>query len=103
MSATRGKVEYRYWVSGTRLYPYRVVAELWFGLVRLQAPGGSEFHSTGDDEFKRTKKAAWAAAVVKTKERLAECRQEHKSILKRLATLERRLKIQQEKAKCTTK
>ena len=103
MSATRGKIEYRYWVGGTRLYTYKVVAKGPEGFVCLRSPEDSEFLSREGNEFKRTKKEAWAEAAERTKAELAERVPEHRAILKRLGVLERRLKTQQEKAKCTTK
>lgn len=118
MSATRGKVEYRYWVEGTRLYTYKVVAEIRPGLVCLQAPGGAEFHCANDDELKRTKKEAWEAAAKATWEAAAKatwetlkaCYADSNRLNKTLAELEKHLKAQQEKAcktsvhgKCTTK
>lgn len=110
MSATRGKVEYRYWAVGTRLYTYKVVAEIRPGLVCLQAPGGVELHCANDDEFKRTKKEAWEAAAKATRETLKARYADSSQLNKTLAELEKRLKVQQEKAsktsvhgKCTTK
>jgi hypothetical protein len=103
MSATRDKIEYRYSVGSldevTQLYAYKVAAGMPGGFVRLVAPGGKEFHTLDDSEFKRTKKEAWAEAAKRTKEELAERMQEFEHTRKRLGVLERRLKIQQEKAK----